>query len=53
MHIDLKIDSSTLKVSARENNLIEFKESWNLGSLAEYAKTMASFSNNKGGSIIF
>lgn len=49
----LRIDSITLKVSARENNLVEFKESWNLWSLPEYAKTMAAFSNNSGWSIIF
>ena len=41
----------TLK--SRESNTVEFKESFNKGNTAKYAKTMAPFSNNRGGYIIF
>ena len=37
----------------RENSQLEFKESFNIGSRAKYAKTAASFANNKGGYIVF
>jgi hypothetical protein len=37
----------------RENTYLEFKETFNLGSRAKYARTLASFSNNKGGYIVF
>lgn len=43
--------SGTLK--SRESNTVEFKESFNKNSTAKYAKTMASYSNNRGGYIIF
>lgn len=43
--------SGTLK--SRESNTVEFKESFNKNSTAKYAKTMAAFSNNRGGYIIF
>lgn len=43
--------SGTLK--SRESNTVEFKESFNKNSIAKYAKTMASYSNNRGGYIIF
>ena len=33
--------------------MLEFKESFNLGNMDEYAKTMAAFANNRGGIIIF
>ena len=41
----------TLK--SRESNTVEFKESFNKNSTAKYAKTMAAYSNNRGGYIIF
>lgn len=37
----------------RESNTVEFKESFNKNSTAKYAKTMAAYSNNRGGYIIF
>ena len=43
--------AGTLK--SRESNTVEFKESFNKNSTAKYAKTMASYSNNRGGYIIF
>ena len=43
----------TGKVKSRENTTLEFKETFNIGSSAKYAKTMASFANNVGGYIIF
>lgn len=41
------------KLKSRESSTIEFKKSFNMGSAAAYAKTMASFANNAGGYIIF
>lgn len=43
--------SGTLK--SRESNTVEFKESFNKGNTAKYAKTMAAYANNRGGYIIF
>lgn len=43
--------SGTLK--SRESNTVEFKESFNKGNTAKYAKTMAAYSNNRGGYIVF
>lgn len=40
-------------IKSRESSSLEFKESFNLGNLSEYAKTMAAFANNRGGIIIF
>lgn len=40
-------------LKSRESNTVEFKESFNKNSTAKYAKTMAAFSNNRGGHIIF
>lgn len=40
-------------IKSRESSLLEFKESFNLGNMDEYAKTMAAFANNRGGIIIF
>lgn len=37
----------------RESTQLEFKETFNLGSLAKYARTMAGFANNRGGFIVF
>ncbi|MEE8138544.1 MAG: ATP-binding protein [Thermoanaerobaculia bacterium] len=37
----------------REGNRVEFKESFSLGSLARYTRTMVAFANNAGGYIIF
>lgn len=41
------------RIRDRERNDLEYKESFGLGSRAIYAKTMAAFSNNKGGYIVF
>lgn len=43
--------AGTLK--SRESSTVEFKESFNKNSTAKYAKTMAAYSNNRGGYIIF
>ena len=43
--------NGTLK--SRESNMVEFKESFNKANTAKYAKTMAAYSNNRGGYIIF
>lgn len=41
------------RVKARERNDLEYKETFGLNCWAAYAKTMAAFSNNCGGYIIF
>lgn len=41
------------RVRSRERNDLEYKESFNNNGWAKYAKTMASFANNKGGYIVF
>lgn len=43
--------NGTLK--SRESNTVEFKEAFNKANTAKYAKTMAAYSNNRGGYIIF
>ena len=40
-------------LKSRESNTLEFKESFNKNSTPKYAKTMASFANNRGGYIVF
>lgn len=40
-------------IKARESTTIEYKESYNHGSMAQYFKTMAAFANTNGGYIIF
>lgn len=45
--------SDSMRIINREGMTIEFKESFNFGSMAQYLKTMASFANHKGGYIIF
>lgn len=40
-------------IKARESTTIEYKESYNHGSMAQYFKTMAAFANTDGGYIIF
>ncbi|HBT65055.1 MAG TPA: AAA family ATPase, partial [Ruminococcaceae bacterium] len=40
-------------IKSRERNDLEYKESFGQKSWAKYAKTMASFANNKGGYILF
>tara|TARA_Y100000590_G_scaffold428928_1_gene540895 strand:+ start:1797 stop:2837 length:1041 start_codon:yes stop_codon:yes gene_type:complete len=37
----------------RENQELEFKESFNFAAIADYLKYFASFSNNRGGYIVF
>ena len=50
-----KILSNTLNgyIKSRESNTVEFKESYHKSNAPKYAKIMASFSNNRGGYIIF
>lgn len=48
----LRINSAGL-LKSRESNTVEFKISFNKVNTAKYAKTMAAFSNNRGGYIIF
>lgn len=45
--------NTTGTLKRRESNTVEFKESFNKNSTAKYAKTMAAYSNNRGGYIIF
>jgi Putative DNA-binding domain len=45
--------SSSDRLISRENSRLEFKESFNLGSADEYAKTAAAFANTQGGYIVF
>ena len=48
--IKLKPDGKLFK---RESSVLEFKENFNMGAIAEYAKTFAAFANNSGGVMIF
>ncbi len=41
------------RIINREGTTIEFKDSYNHGSMAQYFRTMAAFANNSGGYIIF
>ena len=45
--------SDPLRVTSRENSRLEFKESFNWGNRADYARTLAAFSNHAGGFIVF
>ncbi|OPG15389.1 ATP-binding protein [Ferroacidibacillus organovorans] len=47
------VNATTGLLKSRESNTVEFKESFNAGSTAKYAKTMAAFANNRGGYIMF
>ncbi|MFH1910121.1 MAG: ATP-binding protein [bacterium] len=40
-------------LSRRENSFVEFKENYTSGRYERFAKSLAAFSNNKGGIIIF
>lgn len=41
------------RLVSRENSRLEFKESFNLGSADDYAKTAGAFANAQGGYIVF
>lgn len=41
------------RLISRESGKLEFKESFNFGSIDEYAKTAAAFANSQGGYIVF
>ncbi len=41
------------RLLSRESGRLEFKESFNFGSLPEYARTMAAFANATGGYLVF
>lgn len=41
------------RIISRESTWLEFKESFNWGSKAKYAKTLAAFVNNRGGYLVF
>ena len=45
--------TSSGTIRSRESNTVEFKQSFNKGNTAAYAKTMAAYANNSGGYIIF
>ncbi|MDE0166158.1 MAG: ATP-binding protein [Bryobacterales bacterium] len=50
----LKVDSKhPRRLISRENSKLEYKQSFNWGSKAKYARTMAAFANNAGGFIVF
>ena len=50
----LKLRSTTPPIlKSREGSQLEFKETFNWGSRGAYARTMASFANNRGGYIVF
>lgn len=49
----LSIRTATGILKSRESNTVEFKENFNKNSTAKYAKTMAAYSNNRGGYIVF
>lgn len=40
-------------VRRHESSVVEFKANFNFGSIDKYAKTMAAFANNRGGTIVF
>lgn len=46
-------DESTKRLKHRENSQLEFKANFNKADFALYAKTLAAFSNNQGGIIVF
>lgn len=49
-----KFDSDhALRLASRESSRLDFKESFNLGSADEYARTMAAFANAAGGYLVF
>lgn len=48
----LNSSNSTL-IASRESTFLDFKANFNLASMTDYAKTMASFANKDGGFIIF
>jgi len=41
------------RLTSRESGKLEFKESFNFGSIDDYAKTGAAFANSQGGYIVF
>ena len=50
----LRLDASNpIRLISRENNRLEYKETFNWTNRAKYAKTMAAFANNRGGFIVF
>ena len=49
----LSNNSADGTLKSRESNTVEFKEAFNKNSTAKYGKTMAAYSNNRGGYIIF
>ena len=52
-HLFVSLDSFTFKLTARESNAVEFKESFNWASKDKYARSIVSFANNRGGHLIF
>lgn len=46
-------ESDRRRLTARENNVLEFKQSFNWSNKSDYAKTMAAFANARGGYIVF
>ena len=40
-------------IRRHESSVVEYKANFNFGSISKYAKTMAAFANNRGGTIVF
>lgn len=50
----LKLDARTLgRLKSRESTRLEYKQTFNWGAKAEYAKSMIAFANHRGGYIVF
>ena len=47
------LEEETFKFGARESASVEFKESFNWNGKDKYGKTMAAFSNSRGGYLVF
>lgn len=45
--------SNPLLIASRESTFLDFKANFNLASMTDYGKTMASFANKDGGYIVF
>ncbi|MDD5164968.1 MAG: ATP-binding protein [Candidatus Pacebacteria bacterium] len=52
-YISKNLNENTLQVAVREGISLEFKENYDWSNKDDYAKTIASFANNRGGYLIF
>lgn len=53
MAIELLETNAEGLIRRHESSVVEYKANFNFGSLGKYAKTMAAFANNRGGTIVF